>query len=312
MIGIFLLVIGNFISQLPWTLAFLLLHHVGVRMYIIKNPDQCRQLQKRLSGQFSHSTPEGKGFGYAVGRWFFLSLDVISSDECGETCYAYIITTPATMTALLSETKQPRSNPKDNDHEPPDRTSTIRIFDRSGSYYHLYYRPREVEMKLPEPRPVQEGIMERVLNVYKKRRSCVAYIHGPPGAGKTIIGLLLANRMKGSYYNHFRPWEPAESIQLVYSEMEPSVECPLILAMDEIDDAIRIITSDNPPGHKRMPISVGSKSGWNKMMDEIHLGIFPHLIILLTSNVHADCINRIDSSLLRDGRVDLIIDIQRG
>lgn len=304
MLGIVLLMIGNYISQLPWTLAFLLLHHVGIRMFVVKNPDHCRMIQKRLSDRFSHTTSDGKGFGYAVGRWFVLFLDNTDNED-GESPRAHVITTPTTLSALINDDRK-RQQPTEEDSTVIDESQSIRVFDRSGSYFHIYYRSREVEMTLPDPRPSQEDIMARITNAYNKKGSCVAYIHGSSGAGKTLIGLMLAKRLNASYYNHFRPWEPGETIHLVYCEMEPQKDRPLILAMDEIDEAVRIIMSDSPPSHKRMPIAVGCKAGWNRMMDEIHLGLFPHIILLLTSNIHIDCINSIDSSLLRPGRVDVV------
>lgn len=302
MLGIVLLVIGNFISQFPWTLAFLLLHHVGIRFFVIKNPEHCRLIQKKLSDRFSHTTSDGKGSGYAVGRWFVLFIDSTDNED-GDRPYAHAITTPSTLSWLISDDRKP---PVKCDDMSPPLHKGIRVYDRSGSYFHIYYRSREIEIALPEPRPLQEEVMNRIILAYDKRGSCVAYIHGLSGAGKTMIGLMLAQRLNASYYNHFRPWEPGESIHLVYCEMEPDRNRPLIIAMDEIDEAVRIIMSDSPPNHKRMPIAVGCKAGWNRMMDEIHLGIFPHIILLLTSNIHIDCINSIDPSLLRPGRVDVV------
>ena len=42
---------------------------------------------------------------------------------------------------------------------------------------------------------------------------------------------------------------------------------------------------------------------WNKMLDKINYGLYPNLILILTSNVHLEEINKKDGSLLRENRI---------
>jgi hypothetical protein len=54
-----------------------------------------------------------------------------------------------------------------------------------------------------------------------------------------------------------------------------------------------------------VPISIGDKAGWNKFLDEIDRGMFPHLVLVLTSNRDPAFIRALDPSYIREGRVDL-------
>ena len=58
-----------------------------------------------------------------------------------------------------------------------------------------------------------------------------------------------------------------------------------------------------------MPISVQNKTGWNRMLDEIGRGLYPHLILLMTSNRDPAFIRSLDPSYIREGRVNEIIGV---
>ena len=59
--------------------------------------------------------------------------------------------------------------------------------------------------------------------------------------------------------------------------------------------------------HKNIPTLVRNKSSWNTLLDKIQLGIYPNIILLLTSNMGIKKINQtLDESYLRQGRMDII------
>ena len=45
------------------------------------------------------------------------------------------------------------------------------------------------------------------------------------------------------------------------------------------------------------------------MLDEIQRGLYPHLIIIMTTNKNPEFINNLDPSYLREGRVDIICEL---
>jgi hypothetical protein len=131
-------------------------------------------------------------------------------------------------------------------------------------------------------------------------------IHGPPNTGKTTIGLLLAEALNACYCNTFKPWTPNDYIASLYSRAEPSEEKPLIIALDEFDTALEKIHHGLVPENPKVPTPVRDKSGWNTFFDDIQRGMYPYLIILLTSNKIPQHINEMDPCYIRLGRVDLI------
>jgi len=134
----------------------------------------------------------------------------------------------------------------------------------------------------------------------------VVFLYGPPGTGKSMIGVLLAAKLGGYYCNTLKPWQPGDSLGGLYSEVEPSKEKPLVLVFDEVDGVLMSIHK-GIRDHKELPIAIQNKTGWNRMFDEIGRGIYPHLIILLTSNREPEFIDSLDPSYIRPGRVDEII-----
>jgi len=97
-------------------------------------------------------------------------------------------------------------------------------------------------------------------------------------------------------------------VAALYSEVEPTAEQPLIIAFDEFDDPLVKIHAGIPP-HKSLPISIHDKPSWNHMLDEIQRGMYPHLLVILTSNKTPEFIREIDPSYIREGRVDLICEV---
>jgi len=75
--------------------------------------------------------------------------------------------------------------------------------------------------------------------------------------------------------------------------------------LEECDKILFDVLSGNIQPHKDIPIQIREKSDWNGMLDKTtDLGFYPHLILILTSNVPIQKINEKDKSLLRQGRID--------
>jgi DNA polymerase III delta prime subunit len=146
--------------------------------------------------------------------------------------------------------------------------------------------------------------MEEILLHYNQHGRAVALLHGPTGTGKSIMGLLLAKNLSANFCNTLKPWQPGDMLGEFYADIEPTTDKPLILVFDEFDNAIISIHEGIPPNPK-IPISVPDKTGWNRMLDEIHWGLYPHMILLLISNRSPDFISNLDPSYIRKGRVDM-------
>jgi Cdc6-like AAA superfamily ATPase len=84
----------------------------------------------------------------------------------------------------------------------------------------------------------------------------------------------------------------------------PTEEKPLILVLEEFDILINKIHHNLIQMHKHIPIQVKDKTSWNTLFDRIDRGLYPNLIVLLTSNVNPEYVDNLDKSYLRQGRVN--------
>jgi hypothetical protein len=292
----------NFLISVPWTFIFFLTQFLGIRLYYIKNRDECKKIQKKLGKYCSHLTDGGKGYGYSFGYWYLLSIESKNN-------YDYTVTMIATEESYKSLLRDDTiiSDSITNTIEDDDETKQIHIYERCGSYEDSWFRKRKITFTL-SPRPNQSDIIEKIKNHYDVHNHSVILIHGKPGRGKSIIGLFLANEYKSHYCNNLKPWQPGDSIADIVGDIEPSKQHPLIIMFDEFDGVIQKI-HNSIPLHAKIPIAVPDKTGWNKLLDDIQLGLYPYIIIIMTSNSSMLFFNELDPSYLRPGRVDLIFEL---
>jgi hypothetical protein len=292
--------ITNLITNIPWSFIFLFTPYFGIRLYSIKKKEECLSIQRNIgSGPCSHTTDGGKGYGYSVGYWYIAYIENYgdNSDPC-----ISMISTVSTY-ERLTKSREIEVNFSGIESV---KGNSIRVFERFGTYGTSYYRPRNLRITL-EPREGQRLILESLKNILKKK-SAICLIHGPPNVGKTMISLLLANDLKGTYCSSMAPWEPGDSLASLYTDAEPTEESPLIVAFDEIDVSLQRI-HEGIPEHKNLRIKVKDKQGWNQMLDEIQMGFYPHLALILTTNKSPEYINNMDPSYIRDHRVDQIYEL---
>lgn len=299
----YMLGLGYIAAHVPWTIIFLFTPLIGIRLYIINDNEDCKRIQKRVGTRCSHTGDGNKGLGYSIGFWYFMSISFSNDDYEGHYSI-WLIATEESYKALIQE-KVPVA--AENQSEPIPKTE-LRIYDRMGSFNGCYFKERKLELPTIQPRPVQDAIIQRIKEHQAQRQHTVVYLHGPPGSGKSLVGILLTYEYKGSYCNTLKPWQPGDTLSQLYSEVEPTLESPLILVFDEFDSALLHIHEGIQP-HKNLPIQVPDKAGWNQMLDSIQRGIYPHLILILTSNKPPSFIRSLDPSYIREGRVDITVEL---
>ena len=58
--------------------------------------------------------------------------------------------------------------------------------------------------------------------------------------------------------------------------------------------------------HKHIPIQIIDKRTWNDFLDDINIGFYPYLILIMTSNIsNEDIGKKYDISYLRENRIHL-------
>jgi len=292
----------NFIQIIPWTSLFIFLRRFGLYLYIIKNRDTCVRAQKRIQSYSSHMTDEEKGYGYSVGYWYIVYIDVSDNDN-GNYYTMWFIGTKSSFKRLTATVEEIQMSKNENEPVPE-----FALFERIGSLHNTWFRKRRIPIMKIVPYESQETIISQIKAQYEKTRHVVALICGPPGTGKSMIGLLLANQYRSMFCNSLKPWQPGDTLASLYSEIEPPSDSPIIVGFDEVDNTIAAVAA-GIPSHKSLTIQIQDKSGWNSFFDAIQRGLYPNIIIVLTSNRSAEYIRSIDPSYIREKRVDLIFDM---
>jgi len=296
------------LNYIPWDIIFLFTKQYGLRMYILRKKEECKIIQKKIGNNWSHLTDNDKGCGYAYGYWYILYLNYNTNDSDYYTIY--LIGTEKSYKNLVKEDINIDVNEEQNySIITPIKKMNINIFDCTGSFNNRWYRKRTIKIQNLEPRLNQKYIIEQINEHQKKTKHTTVYIHGPVGSGKSMIGLLLADYYKASYCNNLILWNPGDTLSNLYLDADPTEECPLVIVFEEIDIALSKI-NEGIPDHKNLNISIQNKMGWNNLFDSIQIGMYPHLIIILTSNKSPKFINDLDVSYLRKGRIDFIFELK--
>jgi hypothetical protein len=295
------LLLANLVACVPWTAVFLLTQYYGIRLYYIKRTEECMRIQKRLQGSCSHTTDGGRGFGYAIGYWYIANITGGTAE-----CMVYLIATEASYKALTRDTDEPLAASPLEDYKPRQK---ICIYERTGTYESPWWRRRERDVS-DTPTEEQAAIIEKVKANQKKYRHTVIFLHGPPCTGKSMMGILLANEYGGHLCETLKPWQPGDNLGLLHSEVEPTQEKPLIIVFNEIDAALLKIHEGIAP-HEKIPIVVPDKTGWNGMLDNIDRRMYQDVIIVMTSNRDPEFIDTLDTSYIREGRVDFIVEMNQ-
>jgi len=196
---------------------------------------------------------------------------------------------------------------KDDTNIESDNKNEITVYERHGNYFWLNYSSRVLNVESYTENENQKYVIENILENFN--RNLTVILHGKPGSGKSMIGLLLAKKLNGFFCDTFNPTEPGDDLSILYNTVIPTKSKPLILMLEEYDIMISRIHNNGIENHKHIPIQIRDKISWNNFLDKIDRGYFPNLILILTSNSHPDKITNLDPCYIRRGRVDCIFEI---
>lgn len=282
------------------TLPVFIFKIFNIHLYSIKDKSKILIIKNNIISS-SVKSEDNKPLGYFYGYWYMGYLsESTNNKEQDETCW--IITTTKIFNKITKHSSE-KSNEQSN--ESPNE-ETVNLLSRKNGYYNIRYGKRELKVTKFNPRENQNNIITKIIDSYKisNFNVNVSYIYGEPNSGKSMIGILLAKKLNASIVRTFNPTEPNDNIENLYSEINPCEEKPLIIVLDEFDIILKKIHI-GVESHKYMPIQVKDKSDWNIFLDDISIGLYPHIILLLTSNLKPDTINETyDKSYIREGRVN--------
>ena len=187
-----------------------------------------------------------------------------------------------------------------------DKNIFITLITLKGHYYCRYSKKRDLECSRYIPKKNQEQVIEETINYYNENHICVTMIYGLPGTGKSLVGLLIAKKLKGSFCKTYDPTLSGNTLENIYDKAQVNKNNPLILLIDEFDIMLDRIHNNSIILHRDIPTEVYNKTTWNTLLDDINIKLYPYLIVILTSNLSKDDIDtHYDPSYIRTGRVNI-------
>lgn len=221
----------------------------------------------------------------------------------GETSESiYLLCKPAVFEALTTPT-------------PNDGMATVKSWNREGNYYWNKYHTASISSRNRQLRQSQELLIKEIQDFYRAEGSCVAYVYGPRGCGKSTAVKYLARRLGGTACKTFNPSEPGDTFEKLLRYSSPSESCPLVIVFDECAGMIRRIRDEKIQRHKNIPIQIADVAGWNSFLDDFGEGSYCHCILVMICNESPRDLLKVTETkdqredmfypMLREGRVNL-------
>lgn len=292
-INILLTIIMSSVSIL-YTLILVPFLLLGYTFYCINDINLITTISKNIKYSIVRDE-QLEPSGFFIGKYYIGYIYPVSKET--QTCLLYCLCTEKQFN-ILKKNKNIIIVPTDK---------FIDLYVRKGNYFCMEYKKRELNCTNFIAKPKQLAIIEQIVSYYKENNKCVTMISGIPGTGKTTIGILIAKELNGMLCKSYNPLTPGDNLENIYNESQPSFNKPLIILLDEFDIIIESIHNNKIIMHKNIPIEIYNKITWNNLFDDINLNLYPHLILILTTNLSKETLDsQYDSSYTRLGRVDII------
>lgn len=303
----------SILPSLVMAIFLFVLYPLGIKLYVITNDRKKTDLfysnAKRsiwFSSMTTYTVGEVLPAGVVMSGGFvgYITNSVSQTNRQPENSSTiYLLTTIDKITELLTveDTMQKKKAIGNACKE-------VSIIERDGNFNFLYYITRTIFVStIKTPRPLQKAIVAKIIALFKEKNFASTFVYGPSGTGKTTLGLLTAMETNGCIVTTFNPSEPGDNLQKVVKASAPKSSKPLIVVLDEVDVLIRNIHNNLIQLHKNIPTAVYDKRTFNKFFDDLFL--FPNVIIIMTSNVRKDEIDKMDPSYLREKQVDFCAEL---
>lgn len=303
-----LLIITTTLS-ICWSLPFIIAPIIGWQFYKIKDQKLVKLIKKLPARSSIHADENLEG--WIIGWPYIGYLNHAQSSYGEEKKELFLFTSKKFFENTMKEIE---SKDKDENNEKSEPNFKVKLWERQGNYFHLYYSQRNFDCSSYEPRKSQLESIESIKEFYYKNKYCVVLLHGEKGTGKSMIPWLLAKSMSSkdcevSFCDTFKPTDPGDNFPNLYNSINPSKEAPLIVVLEEFDITINQIHWGKILPHKYVPTYVSDKTTWNQFLDRFDRKYFPWVILVLTSNVSPEGINQLDSSYIREGRINKTFNI---
>lgn len=300
-------------------ILFYILSHLGYNRYYIRNKSTRNTILKNLDKyEFicNRYDENQEPCGTCIHKNIIPEFIFVSNSEH---CQYYIFCRKSIFVSLtrsvnnenvitLNEDFVPESEDTDDD----DETKKISYMTKSGEYGYFQYKFRQIDLyQITKQTDIhmfaqQSSTFKKIMNFYQHNNYCKVFLSGSPGCGKTYFAYLMAQKLGCYLCDVFDPFEPSSNFNEIYTMTKIDSRRPLILLLDEVDILLNKIHNNKNDDHKKFSREIHNKTTWNNFMDKIEFGLFPYVIVIMNSNKHENEINRLDTSYLRKGRINII------
>ena len=267
------------------------------QFYEIQNEDTIKYILSELGKYSSKRTENDKPTGLIIGFWYFCyTKENIGKDSDKQ---LYLFCTKNMYKKIVQKVKK-----NDKLQENNDKNIMIEHWVKVEKDWCSSYKKTLFDVTNFIPKKEQESIISDIKTRYfENQNKLITIIHGKPGCGKSYIGFLLSKELNGSFCRTYNPTKAFDNLRNLYSDIEPSKDKPLIIILDEIYIIFKNIKNGIKSKYNECPREVIDKESWNRLCDDIQLGIYPNTIIIGTMN---EIPENIDNSLIRENRVNIL------
>jgi DNA replication protein DnaC len=241
--------------------------------------------------EVSHLNGRNQPSGFFIGKKYFGYIEI--KDGTTITLYTKENTYNSLMEQDTKEIKVLETKPL---IQPQNK---INIYIRKGAYRNIYYNSIRLDLSHIHPIGDQQTVIDSIKLYYNKNERASIFIHGITGAGKSTIGYLLAKELNATYCHTFNPTEPGDYLSNLMVDIRLHDD-PVVIVIEEIDSLIKKI-DQGIKKNDEIPIEIYNKTTWNNFMDDL---IFYKIILIFTSNISKEDLDKIDPSYLRKGRIN--------
>lgn len=276
-----------------WTLIVIPFLFFGYSFYLITEINTITTISKNIKYSIIRDDREDPS-GFFIG-WYYIGY-IFTSTKDSEKGLLYCLCTSSQFKELN----------KKKDAIIIETDKFIDLYTKKGSYYYPYYKKRILNCTHIIPNEKQDSIINKIIEYYKLNNKGVFMISGKPGTGKSIMGILLAKILGGSLCKTYNPTIPGDNFENVYNQIDPTINNPLILLIDEFDVIIHSFHTKKLVQHKNISTEVYNKTTWNNLFDDISIKVYANVIVILTTNLTRETIEKnYDPSYIREKRINL-------
>lgn len=292
------------IMSLLWSAPFLILNFFGIKLCVSSSKQQFNNIKKVIIGAsiWKEQEPDGWFFGY-----YFLGY--LKSEKETNGRVSTEITIIGSDSFLIKNGFLSNSVQEKNIDENTNKKNSIEVYDREGTYFRFRWDMTFLSVDF-EPLENQRYAINFLAEQSKKSVNTTALLYGEPGCGKSVIPLLLAKKLGAYYIDSFNPTTPGDSFSNLLAKVKSSEFKKAIVVIQEFDIMACNIHNKQIIPHADICTLVYDKESWNSFLDMFDRKRYQHVILIMTSNKEPSFFNDMDTSYIREGRVNHKIHIE--